>query len=81
MDNSPIYSTAAEARAASLTLGRQTLCAYSTDNWGELFTRAEFSRRWTDGTIFAGNINGRPWAVRLLPRRPATLAPLGKDLN
>lgn len=71
----PCYTTAAEARAAALASGQLEACAYSTDNWGALFDRAEFSRRWTDGTIFAGEIDGRRWAVRLLPRKPANLAP------
>lgn len=71
----PCYPTAAEARAAALASGQLEACAYSTDNWGALFDRAEFSRRWTDGTIFAGEIDGRRWAVRLLPRKPANLAP------
>lgn len=76
----PCYTTAAEARAAALASGQLEACAYSTDNWGALFDRAEFSRRWTDGTIFAGEIDGRRWAVRLLPRKPANLAP-AEDLG
>lgn len=69
------YTTAAEARAVALTSGQIEACAYSADNWGALFDRADTSRRWPDGTIFTGEIDGRPWAVRLLLRAPANLAP------
>lgn len=75
MNPRPCYPTAAEARAASLASGQPEACAWSSDNWSFLFERAEFSRRWTDGTIYAGELDGRRWAVRMIPRAPVNLAP------
>jgi hypothetical protein len=75
MNPRPCYPTAAEARAAALTSGQLETCAWASDNWKFLFERAEFSRRWTDGTTYAGEVDGRRWAVRLLRRSPANLAP------
>lgn len=76
---SPIFTTAATARAASLASGLVQTCAYSTDNWEFLFQRADLSRRWTDGTIFAGDASGRRWIVRMLPRAPRNLAPVDAE--